>query len=271
MSNRFEMPFSVEKKIFPTEFPVLIIRYTQEYRSQALLHSHNCLEIGCCVSGNGLMFIDGTIYSFLGGSVSIIPKGVIHDARIIMSSPDATPSVWKYIFVDVESLGIDMEGQRAFVVVQHNLRWLFDLIFTACEEALPHWQEEAIYLLKALAIAAGRVKSLSMKKMDSPYRDQILMIQHKISLEYDTNLSVESLARACNLSVSCFRNHFTHILGISPQQYIIHVRLSIAEHFLRNTDDKIIEIAQKVGFRTLSSFNRLFLKNYGYPPSALRG
>jgi AraC-like DNA-binding protein len=55
-----------------------------------------------------------------------------------------------------------------------------------------------------------------------------------------------------------------------PQQYLIHVRLSMAEHLLRTTHKQILAISEEVGFRTLSSFNRLFKKQYGYSPRALR-
>lgn len=59
-------------------------------------------------------------------------------------------------------------------------------------------------------------------------------------------------------------------VGMGPQQYIIHVRLSMAEHLLRTTEKPILDIAGEVGFHSLSSFNRLFLRAYGCSPRVLR-
>lgn len=72
------------------------------------------------------------------------------------------------------------------------------------------------------------------------------------------------------MSVSYFRKAFYDNVGMGPQQYIIHVRLSMAEHLLRTTEKPILDIAGEVGFHSLSSFNRLFLRAYGCSPRVLR-
>ena len=72
------------------------------------------------------------------------------------------------------------------------------------------------------------------------------------------------------MSVSYFRKVFSESVGMNPQQYIIHVRLSMAEHLLRTTNKSILEISQDVGFRSISSFNRLFLRAYGCSPRQFR-
>lgn len=270
MLNRLELPIVVEEKHLSIAFPLACMHYTQQYRQEATLHHHDCMEIGHCVSGNGLMFIDGMIYPFAGGTVSLIPKGCIHDSRIIMSSPEDTPSIWRFLFVDMQKLGVPVENPSGFVTGSRKILKLFDFAFSACEEQPAQWQEETVHLLHALTIEAKRVEALPIVETENPYWEQMLLAQHKIALEYDSSLTVEGLAHFCNLSVSCFRKHFTQVVGMSPQQYILHVRLSVAEHLLRNTNEKIINISQKVGFGTISSFNRLFLKRYGYTPSAIR-
>ena len=117
---------------------------------------------------------------------------------------------------------------------------------------------------------AQRKKPVLRPLRHTAMADQTYAILHIIAMEYANDLSVEQLANRCNMSVSYFRKAFCDNVGMGPQQYIIHVRLSMAEHLLRTTEKPILDIADEVGFHSLSSFNRLFLRAYGCSPRSLR-
>ena len=266
MLNRSNLPILLEQKHLPEDFPCSCMQYTQRYRSSPTLHYHDCLEIGRCISGSGMMFVDGKVHSFSSGSLSILPAGCVHDSSISMSGPDETPSVWRFVFADPAGLGVPISA-AADVVVQPRLTALFDLIYAVSTEDGP--RDEIRHLLHAMALEMHRPEEKSARQR-SPWQKQILLAQHRIAMEYASSLTVEGLAQACSMSVSSFRRHFTAVVGMSPQQYLIETRLSVAEHLIRNTSDKLIVIAGKAGFRTLSSFNRLFLQYRGHAPGKLR-
>lgn len=263
MQNRSNLPACWERKALPEDFPVCAMRYTQPYRLQAFLHYHDCLEIGRCVQGSGLMFAGGRLYAFETNSVYVLPAGCVHDSGIVMSSPDEQPSVWQYLFVDASKLKVQLDG---FAMLPPNLLPLFDWMFALVEQQPEEWQKETQLLLKTLALEVRRNGSTTSPATD----ESMLMIQHKITVAYASDLTVESLAYECNLSVSAFRKRFAAFTGMSPQQYIIQTRLQVAHYLVCNTQDKMIVIAHKAGFHTLSSFNRLFLRRYGLSPRALR-
>ena len=263
MQNRSGLPIVLERKKLPEAFPLEAMRYTQQYQSAASLHYHDCLEIGRCVDGNGLLFAGGSVHPFKTDSVYVIPGGCVHDSRIIMDSPNEKPSVWQYLFIDASQLGIPFNG---FSMLDHKLLPLFEWMFELASQQPAQWQMEIQHLLQALAIEVNRTVSSQAAVSTDP----MLLIQHKIAAEYDSALTVEGLARECSLSVSAFRKRFTACAGMSPQQYIIQTKLQIARHLILHTDEKLIVIAHKAGFRTLSSFNRLFLRRYGCAPRDLR-
>ncbi len=270
MLNRSDFSIEVEDQRLPADFPATFLYYTQHYRNVSYLHYHNSLEIGRCFDGKGVQFINGEVYSFNASSISIIQKGCIHDSHIIMVDPNEKPSEWKYIFVDLEALGLPAVVGRSFLSSNQDLLFLFELMFRELENRPEDWQEQFRLLLPAFLRVAQRKEPVPRPLRHTAMADQIFSILHVVATEYANDLSVEQLASRCNMSVSYFRKAFCDNVGMGPQQYIIHVRLSMAEHLLRTTEKPILDIADEVGFHSLSSFNRLFLRAYGCSPRSLR-
>ena len=124
--------------------------------------------------------------------------------------------------------------------------------------------------MQAFLRAASRCEPDTRPMKRDPMSEQIAAALHMIATDYARELRVSELAHRCNMSVGYFRKLFTANVGMNPQQYILRVRLSFAEHLLRTTDKQILSISEEVGFRSLSSFNRQFHKAYGFAPSAIR-
>ncbi|MNY74794.1 transcriptional activator FtrA [compost metagenome] len=71
-------------------------------------------------------------------------------------------------------------------------------------------------------------------------------------------IHIEELAAICNLSITHFRRTFRACMGSAPLDYLIHMRMQMASALLCHTDSSILSISEKVGYSTLSSFNRHF-------------
>lgn len=56
----------------------------------------------------------------------------------------------------------------------------------------------------------------------------------------------------------------------SPFEYLYHVRIKAAINLLQSTRLPVSEIAERVGYQSLSSFNRHFLRIVGTSPLAYR-
>ena len=102
------------------------------------------------------------------------------------------------------------------------------------------------------------------------YHRQLLPALNLITQAYDRDLTVEKLAAQCGLSVSHFRRQFRRAMGSSPLEYLNDLRISVAHHLLRTTQLPVLAISEEVGFRSLSSFNRLFKRTYGMSPRQVR-
>lgn len=83
-------------------------------------------------------------------------------------------------------------------------------------------------------------------------------------------ITTDSMASACNYSVSQFNRVFRQLMGQSPKQYLVRLRLELAKGLLSQTDDPVSEIAMNVGFYDASVLGKKFRENEGLTPRQYR-
>lgn len=106
-----------------------------------------------------------------------------------------------------------------------------------------------------------------IKRTENPFAEKILDI---IINEYNTNLTVENIAKRLysnkNKIISAFRLEY----GVTPKQYILKLRLNLAKWYLLQTDKTAECIAYKCGFSDFSLFYKQFIEEEGVSPSKWR-
>ena len=98
----------------------------------------------------------------------------------------------------------------------------------------------------------------------------------KVRLEIESNLSdetfsVEHLSKKLFMSYSQLHRKLTAVIGLSPNQYIRHIRLQKSKDLLANTNDTITNISMVCGFSDASYFGRVFKQEFGVTPQEWRG
>lgn len=86
----------------------------------------------------------------------------------------------------------------------------------------------------------------------------------------DSNLSLEGIAKVFFIS----QNHIIRVLkkeiGKSYKEYVDDVRINEAKRLLKKTNLTILDVANKVGYTEIRSFNRLFKKHTNQTPNEYR-
>jgi AraC family transcriptional regulator len=83
---------------------------------------------------------------------------------------------------------------------------------------------------------------------------------------YMTEVSIDKLASIACLNKAYFLREFKKYFGITPYQYIIAQRLKAAKKMLETTSYSITEICFAVGYHDITSFCKLFKKNFHTTP-----
>jgi two-component system response regulator YesN len=87
---------------------------------------------------------------------------------------------------------------------------------------------------------------------------------------YQDDLTLTQMAEYTSLSISHFSSLFKRYTGDSLIAYINHVRVEKAKELLRNSNDKIYLIPEKVGFSSQPYFIRVFKNVTGMSPNEYR-
>mgnify|MGYP006165064359 CR=1 FL=1 len=82
--------------------------------------------------------------------------------------------------------------------------------------------------------------------------------------------SVEELAKVAALSRSAFFYRFRHTVGVTPMEYQMAWRMTIAQNLLKKKACSMAQIAEKVGYKSASAFSLAFTNYMGSAPSSFR-
>jgi AraC-like DNA-binding protein len=91
-----------------------------------------------------------------------------------------------------------------------------------------------------------------------------------LSFHLDEPISVTEMAHRAHLSVSRFSKLFRQQFGLSPHQYLLHLRIQYAENLLQHTDLSIEDIAHACGFADVQHFSKAFKKRMRCTPGRYR-
>ncbi len=79
-------------------------------------------------------------------------------------------------------------------------------------------------------------------------------------------ISVEALAKMCNISPEYFRKIFKSFYGVSPVQYIANLKLTHAKELIESGLYSVTTAAEASGFSDMSYFSREFKKAFDISP-----
>jgi AraC-like DNA-binding protein len=253
------------------------------------LHFHNCLEIGICESDSGTLEFTDNRYEFHEGDISIIAGDVPHTTY----SAPGTASKWSYIFVDAETMLspffpfdvlpdkdaiLDMLHNYNTLISKEEKKDIYTLIMMIIQELnikSDNYQftvRGLLYalLFKLLEVYKGEktdiIRHFDMKENSLSISPALDYIRNN----YMLNFSIDDLANLCHMSTTHFRRVFNSIMRTNPLEYVNQIRITNAGILLRTTEMSILSISEEVGFQSVSSFNRHFMKVYEMTPMAFR-
>ena len=95
-------------------------------------------------------------------------------------------------------------------------------------------------------------------------------VKELVEQNYSSDASLETIASQVYISPCYLSVIFKKETNITFKNYLINTRIEKAKAFLENSDLKIYEIAEKVGYTDTRYFSELFQRVTGKTPSQYR-
>ncbi|WP_304681650.1 AraC family ligand binding domain-containing protein [uncultured Clostridium sp.] len=102
------------------------------------------------------------------------------------------------------------------------------------------------------------------KNTQQSYLDEALLFIH---LNFQDNVSITNIANHLSIDRSYLHRIFKNNLNLSPQEYVLNLRLEKASELLLTTSLTIGDIARSVGYNDTMLFSKTFKKHKGLTPS----
>jgi len=145
---------------------------------------------------------------------------------------------------------------------------IVELFFT--EQGIPDW-----FMTNKIPLrdAAGRVIGLMGTVQD--YEHRRLVLQPYLQLDravayirehFRSGVTVRELSEVVHLSPRQLHRKFVEAFGVSPQAFIVKLRIQAACESLQKEGSQISEVARELGFCDQSAFTQLFQKHVGLTP-----
>lgn len=257
--NNYFSPIPLDKS-----FPYSFVPHTNGYHTREQMHTHDCIEIGLCKGGSGLFFIGGGVWPFMEGSISVIAAGTPHIAQ----NSNDDPSDWVFLNVGTNVAHMPVcDG----IVSDTELGCLFQIALQEFALGSSECKANVKNLVDVFLSLYGRLcRENRDSSQYSERMNKILPALELVARKFSEEITSEELARACYLNPNYFRGVFRTLLGCTPTEYINRVRLRHACLLLKNTSLSVSEVAEKTGFLSFSTFNRLFKRALNCSPTHYR-
>jgi AraC-like DNA-binding protein len=142
------------------------------------------------------------------------------------------------------------------------------LIDTVKYEGVAYTQISSCLVIQLLGLVYA--SALLSEKSKSRQEQVIRAIRYKIHQNWADNVDMEKLASEQNVSYVWFRKAFKDIMGTSPGQYHLNLKIEKAAQMLKETNLLVSEVAYKTGFESEFYFSRIFKKKMNVKPSDYR-
>ncbi len=122
----------------------------------------------------------------------------------------------------------------------------------------------------------SRVEAVSLPAEGSAYRlfysgkDYAESAVQYMQQLYASHITVSGVAEHLGLNRTYFSSLFRRHMGMSPQEYLLKIRVEKAALFLRDRRMSISDVARTVGYEDPLLFSRIFKKYYGVSPREYR-
>lgn len=264
---------TINTDFFPDEFPVHWHKYVEIVT----------LPIGTNFEVSPLFRIQQTEYRLAPGDLLFFWPGELHE--IVKNTEHHVIGLQfsTSLFLELPEFGALFNHFRTFHHIKFSefpdlaqtmgthLKHMVELR----DNAAPFHTIETLISLYEMFIAFGNfVQALDKDKLEtaenSPNSNKIKDVCKYITEHYEKDLTLDSIADYAGFSPYYFSRIFKKETGYNFVEYVTSQRIKQAQILLADSSLSITDVAYQAGFKSISTFNRVFLREKNCSPREYR-
>lgn len=235
-------------------------------------HTHNHVELFYILGGKGQFLIEDQLYPVNSGHLVIINPNVPHTEVSLNAQP------LEYIVLGIEGieLATGENSNGRFCILDHfesvEVSSCLRNILREMELKNAGYEDVCQAFMEILIIRLMRSTGLSI-----PTEPQVITanrqcaaVRRYIDIHFKEQLTLDLLAEEAHMNKYYLSHAFKREYGVSPINYMITRRLEESKYLLAETDLSMTQIAQLLGFSSLSYFSQVFRRTQSVSPVEYR-
>lgn len=231
-------------------------------------HFHTTYAIEVIEQGVNQFQCDGKLYTAGAGTIIIFNPGQIHSGMSLGKEGVKYRALYPTVEMLSEiSLSIGGSAEPVFSQPLYYDSYVSEKILQTHKiiETNPNSLEAESSLCLTLTDLIQKYCYQTKKKEPTSSRFEIELVCDYILENIDKKISLNDLSKVAGLSKFHLLRTFQRCMGLTPNEYIINVRVNMAKKLLRENYPPI-EVAQKTGFYDQSHLSRHFKGIVGTTP-----
>lgn len=171
--------------------------------------------------------------------------------------------------IDLYKLAERISVQKRCIVAKPDERiaHIFQELYTLpLEYTMEYVQVKVMELLLLMCMSDMEYRQKGKAYYSKTSVQKITLIKEFMEGMIDKQVTIEELARQYQMNATDLKTCFKDIYGFPIYSYMKNYRMQVASKLLRETDYKVIEIANKVGYANPSKFAAAFKSIFGVTP-----
>lgn len=251
----------------------LLYLSTSQYNTEwnCALHTNVCSELFFITGGHGRFQAHQEKFPVAVQDLVVVNAGTPHAQT---SQPD---NPLEYIVLGVEGLDA-FAGTNGFALLHLSSGWdevmaCLRLMLQEADSELPGFGLVCQHLLEVILLRLRRREDFSLspnQRLSRRGSRECDLVRRYIDNHFKENLSLDQLSAIARINKYYLVHAFRKEFNTSPINYLIARRIQESRFLLAETNQPLSQIAQTLGFSSLSYFSQSFRRLEGITPKAYR-
>ena len=240
-------------------------------------HTHTSCELMYVLTGEIEIAANEKVYHIMPNTLVLIKSRQHHKVRFVSDREYhryiAMINPWELrkqlVRPDLFAMLTDISEEGLVIVGNAFLTSQFDRMTEIFQNGASIYSELSS-ALEIISVIYEQVKPHQEKHNENAGKQLVRNVREFIEMNYADNVKITDIAQKNYISVGYLTHTFKAETGMSPREYLSHIRCTRAYELIRHTGMKFSAISAVTGFSCANDLSRKIREYYGLTPTEIR-